>query len=189
MRPTSGGAKLNGAHLFSANLSGADLSSGDLTRANLNGVSLNAANLNRAVLIESVMVDVDLSAARLSDCQVFGISVWKVLTDEQTEQNNLIVSHPSDPVLTVDNLKVAQFVYLLLNNKEIREVIDTITSKVVLILGRFTPKRKVLLDAIRNELRRYDYLPVMFDFEKPESRGYTETISMLARMCASSSLI
>ena len=84
--------------------------------------------------------------------------------------------------MTVDNLKVAQFIYLLLNNEEIRGVIDTITSKVVLILGRFTPERKVLLDAIREELRRRDYLPVMFDFEKPASRGYTETITTLARM-------
>ena len=41
----------------------------------------------------------------------------------------------------LDNLKVAQFVYLLLNNAEIRDVIDTITSKVVLILGRHALER------------------------------------------------
>ena len=117
------------------------------------------------------MVDVDLRGAKLSDCRIFGISVWKVKTDDQTEQNNLVVSDQSDPVLTVDNLKVAQFIYLLLNNEEIRGVIDTITSKVVLILGRFTPERKVLLDALREELRRRDYLPVMFDFTKPGSRA------------------
>jgi hypothetical protein len=84
--------------------------------------------------------------------------------------------------MTVDNLKVAQFIYLLLNNEEIREVIDTIISKVVLILGRFTSERKALLDAIRDELRRQNYLPVMFDFDKPASRSYTETITTLARM-------
>ena len=128
------------------------------------------------------MVDVDLRGAKLSDCRIFGISAWKVETDDQTEQNNLILSDESDPVLTVDNLKVAQFIYLLLNNEEIRGVIDTITSKVVLILGRFTPERKILLDALREELRRRDYLPVMFDFEKPGLRGYTETITTLARM-------
>ena len=84
--------------------------------------------------------------------------------------------------MTVDNLKVAQFIHLLLNNGEIREVIDTITSKVVLILGRFTPERKALLDALREALRRHNYLPVMFDFEKPRSRGYTDTVTTLARM-------
>jgi hypothetical protein len=49
-------------------------------------------------------------------------------------------------------------------------VIDTITSKVVLILGRFTPERKSVLDAIRDQLRKRNYLPVLFDFEKPSNR-------------------
>jgi hypothetical protein len=82
----------------------------------------------------------------------------------------------------VDNLEVAQFVYLLLNNERIRQVIDTITSKVVLILGRFTADRKAILDAIRDELRQHDYLPILFDFEKPAGRDLTETISTLAHM-------
>jgi hypothetical protein len=71
---------------------------------------------------------------------------------------------------------------LLLNNAEIRDVIDTITSKVVLILGRFTPERKVILDALRNALREYNYSPILFDFEIPGSRDITETVSLLARM-------
>jgi hypothetical protein len=78
---------------------------------------------------------------------------------------------------------VAQFVYLLLHNEEIREVIDTITSKAVLILGRFTPERKVILDTIRDELRQRNYVPMMFDFEKVKSRDFTETIKTLAGMC------
>jgi hypothetical protein len=77
---------------------------------------------------------------------------------------------------------IAQFIYLLLNNQKIRNVIDTITSKLVLILGRFTPERKVVLDAIRDELRKRDYLPVLFDFEKPASKDLSGTISTLANM-------
>ena len=87
-----------------------------------------------------------------------------------------------EPTITVDNLEVAQFIYLLLHNEKIRHVIDTITSKVVLILGRFTPERKAILDAIRDELRRHDLLPVMFDFERPDNRGFDETVSTLAHM-------
>ena len=82
----------------------------------------------------------------------------------------------------VDNLEVAQFIYLLLHNGTIREVIDTITSKAVLILGRFTPKRKVVLNAIRKELRRRNYLAIVFDFEKPAARNFTEMISTVAHM-------
>jgi hypothetical protein len=128
------------------------------------------------------MVRVDLRGAKLRDCHIFGISAWDIETNGDTEQVNLVIGRGGAPVMTVDILEVAQFIYLLLNNEKIREVIDTITSKVVLILGRFTPERKALLDAIRDELRRHNYLPVMFYFDKPASRGYTDTITTLARM-------
>jgi hypothetical protein len=52
----------------------------------------------------------------------------------------------------------------------------------VLILGRFTQERKAVLDAVRDGLRRRDYLPILFDFDKPTSRDLTETIHTLAGM-------
>jgi hypothetical protein len=52
----------------------------------------------------------------------------------------------------------------------------------VLILGRFTQERKAVLDAMREELRRRNYLPILFDFEKPASRDLTETISTLVHL-------
>jgi hypothetical protein len=87
-----------------------------------------------------------------------------------------------EPKITADDLEIAQFIYLLLHNDRIRKVIDTITSKVVLILGRFTPERQAVLDAVREELRMRDYLPVVFDFEKPDNRDLTDTVSTLAHM-------
>ena len=77
---------------------------------------------------------------------------------------------------------MAQFIYLLLNNQEIRDVIDTITSKAVLILGRFSDERKPTLDSIREELRKKGYLPIMFDFKPAQSRDTVETIRILAAM-------
>ena len=59
-------------------------------------------------------------------------------------------------------------------------MIDTITSKIVLILGRFTDDSRAVLEGIREELRKRDYLPVLFDFEKPSSRNLTETVRTLA---------
>jgi uncharacterized protein YjbI with pentapeptide repeats len=176
------GANLSGANFSEANLSGADFSGANLSGANLSGADFSGANLSGANLSEATMVRAGLRGAKLRDCRVFGISVWDIRTDKDTEQVNLIISDHNDPVMTVDNLKVAQFIYLLLNNEEIRGVIDTITSKVVLILGRFTPERKTILDAMRDVLRKHDRLPVMFDFEKPASRGYTETVTTLAWM-------
>jgi hypothetical protein len=59
-----------------------------------------------------------------------------------------IQAEDTDPIITVDDLEVAQFVYLLLNNAKIRSAI------VVLILGRFTDDRKSVLDALRDELAK-----------------------------------
>ncbi len=64
--------------------------------------------------------------------------------------------------------------YLLLNNQKIRDVIDTIAKKAVLILGRFTPRRKAILDVLREALRTHAYVPILFDFDKPASRDLTE---------------
>jgi hypothetical protein len=101
---------------------------------------------------------------------------------EGATQDNLVITRWDEPTITVDNLEVAQFIYLLLNKPKIRDVIDTIAKKAVLILGRFTPERKAILDAIRDELRENDYLPILFDFDKPTSRDIHETITTLARL-------
>ena len=55
-------------------------------------------------------------------------------------------------------------------------------AEAVLILGRFTDARKAVLDALRDELRKQDRLPILFDFNKPASRTRDETITLLAGM-------
>ena len=75
---------------------------------------------------------------------MYGISAWNVQLD-RAKQENLVITDYDEPTIMVDNLKIAQFIYLLLNNEEIRDAIDTIAKKAVLILGRFTFERKVVL--------------------------------------------
>ncbi len=169
-------ANLSGADLMMANLSGADLSGADLSGADLSGANLSGANLTRAIVVEA-----NLENAVLSSCSIYGIAAWDVQL-QGAEQLSLTITPEDQPTITVDNLKIAQFIYLLLNNAEIRDVIDTITSKVVLILGRFTPERKAILDALRDEPRKRNYSPVLFDFEKPVSRDLTGTVSTLAHL-------
>ena len=84
--------------------------------------------------------------------------------------------------IIVDDLRVAQFIYLLLHNEKIRTVVDTNRKKAVLILGRFTEKRKAVLRRLWNELRKRGFLPILFDFEKPSGRNLTETVSTLAHL-------
>ena len=102
---------------------------------------------------------------------------------QDTIQKDLIITRDGESTITVDNLEVAQFIYLLLTNNKIRDIIDTIGKKGVLILGRFTPERKIVLDSIRTELHRLNYAPIIFDFEKPTDKDFTETIMTLAGMC------
>ena len=128
------------------------------------------------------MVETNLEGATLADCRIYGISAWNAKLSAGTIQQGLIITRRDEPAVTVDDLKVAQFVYLLLSNENIRDVIDTVTSKVVLILGRFTPGRKAVLDALRKELRNHHYVPILFDFDVPEGRDITETVSLLAGM-------
>src|SRR5215204_2186523 len=174
-------ADLTGANLSGADLTGANLSNTRLTGANLAEVYLSEADLAGADLTHSILVKTNLENAILEGCRIYGISAWS-LNLKGAKQHNLNVSDKGEPAIMVDNLEVAQFIYLLLHNERIRQVIDTITSKAVLILGRFTSHRKAVLEAIRDELRQRGYLPILFDFEKPAGRDLTETISTLAHM-------
>src|SRR6266566_5986086 len=174
-------ANLHEANFYQANLHEANLSEASLGYAHLTYANLSKADLSKADLRRSSLVDTNLSYATLTNCSVYGISVWNVQT-EGAIQDDLVITRRDEPIITVDNLEVAQFIYLLLNNQKIRQVINTVTSKVVLILGRFTPDRKAILDVLRDELRKQNYLPVLFDFDKPRSRNFTETMKTLAHL-------
>jgi uncharacterized protein YjbI with pentapeptide repeats len=170
-------AALHGANLHEANLIEANLIEANLGRANLSKAKLSGANLSETQLIKT-----DISGADLTGSSIYGIAAWDVTLTSETRQENLIITPPDQPVIMVDNIKVAQFIYLLLNNEDIRDVIDTITSKAVLILGRFSDDRKPILNALRDALRDKGFLPIVFDFERPKGRDFTETIMTLAGM-------
>ncbi len=172
---------LSGSGLRRANLSRADLTGANLSDTDLSGADLSGADLSYASLGHAKLIGTNLENSLLTNCSIYGISVWDAQLNGAL-QFDLVVTPPDQPTITVDNLKVAQFIYLLLNNKDIRDIIETITSKVVLILGRFTPERKAVLDGLRGELRKHNYIPVLFDFEKPISRDLTETVSTLAHI-------
>ncbi len=189
--------KLRGANFHEANLGAAKLHEADLTGANFCRTDLYETELPDAILTDAnlqgtQLAKTNLEGAKLIRCKVYGMSAWDLKLDRAV-QRDLIIRYryrsegestegSSEDQITVDDLQLAQFIYLLLNNKNIRNVIDTITSKAILILGRFTPERMKVLDALRDELRRRDFVPMLFDFEKPQSRNLTETISTLAHM-------
>jgi Pentapeptide repeats (8 copies) len=151
-------------------------------RASPTGADLSRADLSKAILIGAAMVGTNLLDATLTGCLIHGVTAWNVRLNEGTKQQGLIITPLGEPAVAVDRLEVAQFLYLLLHNEKIRHAIDTITSKVVLILGRFSPERKAVLDALRDDLHKRGYVPVVFDFEKPSTRTTGETVTLLAQV-------
>ena len=174
-------AALGHAYLWLAKLVGTNLRFSMLEGANFMEADLSQANLSKSNLENSSLVKTNIKNCVFTGSRIFGISAWE-LKGIPKEQLDLVITSKVEPEITVDNLEVAQFIYLLLKNEKIRNVIDTITSKVVLILGRFTEERKQVLEALREELRQRNFSPILFDFDKPANRDLTETISVLAHM-------
>ena len=188
-------ASLSGANLRHAVLRNAKLKRAYLRRADFSYVDFRGADLTASVLEYARLVDVNLDKAILKDCFIYGASVWNVLGTPK-EQSNLVITpsivkrdraNPSltakgsdvEPTITVDDLEIAQFIYLLLNYKSLRSTINSVTEKGVLLLGRFGGGGLEVLHAMGAKLREMGYLPIIFDFERPEDRDYTETIQTL----------
>ena len=182
------GASLSQARLDDAVLRGADLTAASLTSAFLTRADMSYANLECASLVHSCLHD-----ANLTHCRVYGVSAWDVelsgarqsdliITEKQWWDHETPMKEEEEQNIMVDSLEVAQFIHLLVHNERIRHVVDAITSKVVLILGRFGAERKPILNVIKDELRKRGYLPILFDSRRPSSRDLTETVSVIAHM-------
>lgn len=185
------GAKLEGANLVETDLTGSNLTGASLRGANLSQAYLEGANLSSADLENASLVGADLTQAiavktnfcnaDLSGSRVYGISAW-ALSLEGAMQQDLVITPPDENVITADQLEVAQFLYLILNNRKIRDVIETVGKSAVLILGRFSERRKPVLESVRRKVRECGLVPILFDFEGPANRDITETISTLAHL-------
>jgi hypothetical protein len=148
--------------------------------------SAKETNFNKCIiegtLFQNVsFVKTNFAESRISKCNVYGISSWD-LDLSNSIQEDIYIMEDKEDLLSVDDIELAQFLYMMIENKNLRRIIDTVTSKVVLILGRFTPERKKILDKIKVLIRREGLIPILFDFNGPDSRDVTETIKVIANM-------
>jgi uncharacterized protein YjbI with pentapeptide repeats len=160
----------------------------DFTRSIFNNVTFTDCHLKRIILYCTSLVYCRFVNGSVSDSSVFGVNAWNISLDN-TLQSNLIVESYSDTnekgrfgVVSVDDIELAQFINLILNNEKVFNVFNAMSSKIVLILGRFTEERKITLDLIRSELKNRNYSPIIFDFEKPIQKDLTGTILALSQM-------
>ncbi|MHC4153578.1 MAG: pentapeptide repeat-containing protein [Planctomycetota bacterium] len=187
---------LSYANLCSAKLIGANLSHTLLTEADLSG-----ADLRRSFLVGTSMNQANLKGADLRGAVVWGISTWTIQCDDTTQQDGLLVAPNFEPLelfisddrakdyrdlqdpevtVRVDDIEVAHFISLLIENPMIGRVIDAASDKIVLLLGRFVGREKDVLNALKNKLPSFGYVPVVFDFPETENRDTIETVAILA---------
>lgn len=170
-------SKFANASLVGAQLQASVLHKADFERSNLSNADLREADLSNASLVDTVV-----EGARFDGALVYGISVWG-LQGTPLSDDDLVIVPKAQGLVTTDDIEVAQFIYLMYDNKKIRNILNTVTGKSVLILGRFTPpERKAVLDGLREKLRGYNLLPIVFDFDRPDDKDYTETVQTLAGM-------
>jgi hypothetical protein len=160
------GARFRNARLTGARFHRAYLRDTDLSSANLSGSWLRLARLDGARCVNTNFTGADLRyASMVKKDLIVGIS--------QKESKVPLRAH---------DLHTAQLLALMLDGVGVRRVLDSITSKLVLILGSFSPGEKSVLDALRISLHAQGYVAVTFDFDRPSQRDYAETVVTLAGM-------
>ena len=169
-------ANLNQSSFHDCKLIGANLSKAEFYKANFNNTILVNCNLMWSKLIET-----NFKSSSVNKCHVFGASIWNI-NAENTLQTDIIITKREEIEVSVDNLEIAQFLYLMINNKNIKNIIETLTSKIVLILGRFSGNRKIILDQIKDELRTIGYVPIIFEFQKPDNKDYLEPVLLISQL-------
>ena len=188
-----------GARFVRANMQGVNANSVEGTSADLSGADLTGASFTHVDLQHVRLNDALIEEATFRECRVFGTAAWGLRGTPALQERlyvtpiNADIRPPTavdmryreeqyDAALTVDVFELAPLVYAVINHDRFADVINTFTSKVVLILGRFTEPRMAVLQAVRERLAQLKYMPIVFDFAAPWRRDLTETIATLAHI-------
>jgi len=178
---------------------------GDFSRANFSGSTFINTRFNKTILSDAcfdgaVFVNCNLNRVNLSDANfsvkeiretvVYGISSWGLNVSEDSIQSKLIIEKTygfySDFLknkripMMVDNIELAQFVYYLTDHKKMRDTINILNDKGVLLLGKFKHGGLERLYNLRQWFSDRNYMPMIFDFDRPDGMDFTETIVTMA---------
>ena len=180
---------LSGSYLYQCDLRDTNLSHAILKNANLSESNLSGANLRETDIQNAELRKVDVRGATLigtivqgatiSGSLVHGTNIWD-LQGEFEKEDELVVTPLHVPSITVNNIYLAQLIYLLMNHVTMGDIINTLTSKSVLLLGDWrNQERTVISVVLRNKLLEYGLLPIVSDFDPPLDRNFIETTRLL----------
>lgn len=172
--------KFQEAEFRNTNFTDTDISKSDFSSCTFINCKFNKVNFYKTSLINAVFNDCEIK-----DCEVFGANVWNITTT-RTEQKDLRIpfgigkrGEARKEKITIDDLELANIVFLLSANENFTRLLSEFHSRFVLILGRFG-ENMPRLEAIKKRLREYDYSPIVFDFQSPNALDLIEVIVFLA---------
>ena len=155
------------------------------TGANFDGATIVNCNLNRINLVGA-----SFRVKEITETVIYGIAAWDLVTSEESKQSRLVIEKTyefySDLIrqekipMMVDDIELAQFIYYLSNHKKMREAINILNDKGVLLLGRFKDGGLKRLYTVLELLRGKGYMPMIFDFTRPDNLSLTETAVTMA---------
>lgn len=199
-------ANLRSAVLFQTNLTYADLSSSVFKGAWLHNVDLTYAKLKDSHLGGALLTSCNLNLANLEGADlrgayIWGCSYWGIQLDDSTQQSGIkigfgdfdwielaIERRPGSAFpkpnfeVKIDDLRVADFMWQINDYPErVADMINAASGRLVLLLGRFRGKQKrVLHHSLSPALREMGYIPMVFNFNPPDSRDVIESVAILA---------
>ena len=156
-----------------------------LTGANFDGATFVNCNLNRVNLVEA-----SFRVQEITETVVYGISAWDLQTSDDMKQSKLVIEKTyelySDIIrqgkvpMMVDNIELAQFIHYLSNHKKMRDTLNILNDKGVLLLGQFRNGGLERLYSIREWFHQKGYMAMIFDFTRPDYLSLTDTIVTMA---------
>lgn len=169
------------ANLSSSTFNNCMFIGSNLSKTNQYQTTYHNCTLLYTYLMFAHLVETYFYKSTIDSCKIYGVSTWGIKVEDSISKNLIITKHSdADSEISVDNIEIAQHIYMLIDNKKIRNLITTLTSKVILILGRFTDARLDILEAIKDNIRNQGYIPMLFTFTPSTNRDLIETIFLMA---------
>jgi len=202
-RPGTSGLGTSFIHgnLRGANFTGATLDEARFSSANLTEARFDHAEMRGALLDDAILDSTSLIGTKLGGAHVYGTFIRRVKTDETTDQTALFLDvhvvwerdrprrrRPSRSGLDliefteVNDIRLAQFHDIVDEAGSVGKLLAATTRRVVLILGRFLPRQKRVLEALAEALRARGKIAVIFDFPSPDNREISDTVRFIAGM-------
>lgn len=194
-----------GLNLQNAVIEDTRFEEGDFSRADFSGATFRNTMFNKTILTGAIfdgatfvncnlnrvnLVGASFRVKEITETVIYGISAWDLETSDDMKQSKLVIEKTyefySDLIqqgkipMMVDDIELAQFIYYLSSHKKMRDALNIMNNRGVLLLGRFKEGGLKRLYSMREWFQNKGYMAMIFDFERPDNLSLTETVVTMA---------